>query len=140
MELQKRLVEVNVVAGVVLKQGGKYLLVQENRPGTKKHGLWNFPAGKVEDGDTIEQTAVKEAKEESGYEVELMREIDIFQKNVEEPPQHAFEARIVGGSLRWPKDEILDAKWFTIDEIRSMKEKLRGVWILGALEIVERGS
>ncbi|OGF22000.1 hypothetical protein A2Y83_03240 [Candidatus Falkowbacteria bacterium RBG_13_39_14] len=88
-------------------------------------------------GDSIEKTAIKEAKEESGFDVELVRKLDIFQKDANEPPQHAFEAKIIGGELKYPEDEILDAKWFTADEIKSMKDKLRGEWILGAIAMLE---
>lgn len=133
----KKLIQTNIVAGVVTRQDGKYLLVRENRPGTKVHGLWNFPAGRVEAGDTIEKTAVKEAKEEAGYDVELIRKLGIFQDHAQTPPKHAFEAKIVSGNLKWPKDEILDARWFTHEEIQGMKDKLREEWIIGAIEIIE---
>ncbi|HCP08865.1 MAG TPA: hypothetical protein DIT25_03655 [Candidatus Moranbacteria bacterium] len=134
--MKKEVVKTNVVAGVVIKQDGKYLLVQEKYE--KIYGLWNFPAGRVDVGDTIEQTAVKEAKEESGYDVELIRKIDIFQDTAKEDAKHAFEAKIIGGELKFPEDEILDAKWFTYGEIVGMKDKLRGAWILKAIEILER--
>lgn len=136
----EKLVQTFIVAGVVIKQDGKYLLVRENRPGTKVHGLWNLPAGKVEEGSTIEETAVKEAKEESGYDVELIRKLDIFQESEKVPPRHAFEARIIGGELKWPEGEILEAKWFTFQEIQKMAEHLRGEWILGAITILEQGK
>jgi len=136
----EKLVQTYIVAGVVIKQNGKYLLVQENRPETKVHGLWNFPAGRVEEGVTIEETAVKEAKEEAGYDVELIRKLDIFQESAEVPPRHAFEARIVGGELKWPENEILEAKWFSYEEIKGMKDTLRGLWIIEALDIMENGK
>ena len=136
----KKLTTINIVAGVVIKQDGKYLLVKENRPGTNVHGLWNFPAGKVEKGDSIEKTAIKEAKEEVGYDVELIRRLGIFQASVAAPPKHAFEAKVVGGSLQWPKDEILEAKWFTWQKIQRMKNRLREEWIIEAIRIIEEGS
>lgn len=135
-----KLIQTYIVAGVVIRQDGKYLLVQENMPGQKAHGLWNFPAGRAEEGDTIEQTAVKEAKEESGYDVELIRKLGIFQADAQTPPKHAFEAKIVGGSPNWPSEEILDAKWFTRSEIEAMKDKLRSEWIIGAVDMMEKGE
>lgn len=132
----ENLVTTHIVAGAVIKKGGEYLLVQEKQP--KAYGLWNWPAGKVEIGDSIEETAIKEAKEESGFDVELVRKLDIFQDSVDTPPKHAFEAKIIGGELNYPEDEILDAKWFTADEIKSMRDKLRGEWILGAINILEK--
>jgi 8-oxo-dGTP diphosphatase len=127
--------KVIVVSGVVLKRDGKYLLVQEKWE--KVRGLWNFPAGMVEKGDTIEGNAIKEAREEAGFKVELIRKIDIFQESASDSVKHAFEAKIIGGELRFPEDEIMDAKWFTFEEIVSMKDKLRSRWILDAVSILE---
>lgn len=125
-----------VVAGVVIQKDSKYLLVQEKQP--KAYKLWNWPAGKVDDGYTLEQTAVKEAKEESGFAVKLVRLLDIWQRTAQESVQHAFEAVIVGGELAFPKDEILDAQWFSSQELQSMKDRVRGQWILEAVALIER--
>lgn len=100
-------------------------------------GQWNWPAGKVETGDTIEGTAIKEAKEETGFDVELIRKIDIYQHDTARPVQHAFEARIVGGAINFPKDEIMDVRWFTGAELEAMKDNLRGEWILDAIQQLE---
>ncbi len=97
-----------------------------------------MPAGRVDVGDTIEGTAVKEAKEETGFDVELVRKIGIFQEEAVRPPCHAFEAKITGGTLEWPEDEILDAKWLDLAELMGMKEKLRGPWVLDSINMMER--
>ena len=124
-----------IVAGVVIYQDGKYLLVQEKQP--KAYGLWNFPAGKVDIGNTIEQSAIREAKEEVGFDVELVKKIGVFQDTTSTPAKHAFEAKIIGGELHVPEDEILDAQWLTKSEIETMKEQLRDPWILGAINTLE---
>jgi len=131
-------IKIYVVAGVVIKRDGKYLLVQEKKPSA--YGLWNLPAGHVEEGYTVEETAVKEAKEETGYDVELIRELGIFHKNADKSCKHAFLAKIIGGELSIPEKEILDVKWFTYDEILGMKEKLRTPAILEAIDLVEKGN
>ena len=38
-----------------------------------RHGYWNLPAGYLENGETVEQGALRETAEESGAEVELIR-------------------------------------------------------------------
>jgi ADP-ribose pyrophosphatase YjhB (NUDIX family) len=131
--MEKEVVMVPVVAGVVLRKGDKFLLVQEKNP--RAYKLWNLPAGRVDVGDTIEQTAIKEAKEESGFDVRLIRELGIFQDTAQEAPKHPFEAEIIGGEIAFPADEILDARWFTLDEIENMKSELRGAWILKAIKM-----
>lgn len=127
---------VPVVAGVVIERDGRYLLVQERQP--KAHGQWNLPAGKVDVGETIEQAAVREAKEECGYDVELGRHLLTIHLGIERPVLHAFAAHIIGGDLQFPLDEILDAQWFTPDQIRQLA--LRSPqYILGALELYQAG-
>ena len=121
--------QVPVVAGCVLERDGKYLLVQEKNP--KVYGKWNLPAGHVDIGETIEAAAVREAHEETGFEVELGAQISVEHPSIERPVLHAFQARIVGGELTIPPEELLDAKWFTIEEIRRLEQngELRNDWV-----------
>lgn len=123
-----------IVAGCVIKQRDKFLLVQEKHP--RCYGQWNLPAGRVQEGDSIEETAIKEAKEETGFKVHLIRKLAIFHEKTEKPVQHAFEAKIISGKLEIPKDELLDVKWFTLKEIEEMKDKLRGEWVLRSIKLV----
>lgn len=133
--MEKEIIKVAVVAGVVIKKDDKYLLVQEKQP--KAYGLWNFPAGRVDVGDNFEQTAIREAKEEMGYDVELIKKLEIFQELAEKEVRHAYTAKIIGGELKYPEDEIMDVQWFTFKEIRKMKDKLRSGWIIGAISVLE---
>ncbi len=127
-----------VVAGCVIRNDeGKYLLVQEKQQ--KVYGLWNLPAGHVDKNESIEDAAVREAREETGYEVVLQDKIGIYHETVASPVRHAFIARIIGGDLHVQENEILDAAWFSYQEITEMKleNKLRVEWIYDALTKVE---
>ncbi len=135
MSEQEETIKVEVVAGVVIKKDGKYLLLQEKQP--RAYGLWNFPAGRVDVGESLEQAAIREAKEESGYDVEIGEEIKIFHTSATDVVKHAFIGKIIGGELNFPEDEILDAQWFTFLEVEQMKDKLRSEWVLSAISILE---
>ncbi|MCX7796665.1 MAG: NUDIX domain-containing protein [bacterium] len=50
------------------KNGKIYLLMILDR-----FGYWTFPKGKVEDDESLEKTAVREVKEETGIDVEIER-------------------------------------------------------------------
>lgn len=105
----------------------------------KAYGKWNLPAGKVDEGETLEEAAIREAREECGYEVELQRRLVVIHTEANRPVLHAFSAAIVGGELNIPEDEILDAKWFTATEVRSMESDIRTpVYVLGALDAFEK--
>lgn len=120
---------VGVVAGCLVEKDGRYLLVQEKQP--KVYGLWNLPAGHVDKGETLRQAAVREAKEESGYDVELGSQIGLFHEDVDRPVKHIYQAHVTGGELQIQESEILDAKWLSFEEIRQLHSsgKLRAKWI-----------
>jgi 8-oxo-dGTP pyrophosphatase MutT (NUDIX family) len=121
--------KVGIVAGCLVVKDGKYLLVQES---TKDiYGLWCLPAGQIDEGETIEEGAIRETREESGYDVSLVSKIGIYHESIENKVKHVFEAEIVGGDATPQEGEILDVKWFTFDEIRKLNEdgKIRAPWI-----------
>ena len=59
---------IDVAAGILVDEHGRVLLMQR-LPGKHLAGLWEFPGGKVEEGETIEQALVRELDEELGIEV-----------------------------------------------------------------------
>ena len=126
LSIDDNLTYVYLVAGSVIEKDGKFLLVQEKKPSA--YGLWNLPAGKAEKQFTLEENAIKEAKEETGFDVEIIREIGVFHKEGQESVKHAFQAKIIGGALDIPEDEIMDARWFSFEEIEELnrQNKIRG--------------
>jgi 8-oxo-dGTP diphosphatase len=57
------------IAIAVVEQDGRFLIGQ--RPvGAPLAGLWEFPGGKIEPGETAEQAAVRECREETGLVVQ----------------------------------------------------------------------
>lgn len=119
----KPLATTYIICGVVLEKDGKYLLVQEKKPDV--YGKWNLPAGKVDQGETLEQAAIREAKEETGFDIELKNHLVTVHQATERPVLHAYVAEITGGELKFPEYEIMAARWFTYDEILAMKDELR---------------
>lgn len=104
------------------------MLVQDKAAAA--YGKWNLPAGKVDPGETPELAAVRETKEECGLEVEIVGHVFTFIGAVTERPDkfdhaelHAYAAKVTGGQLAFPEEEILDAKWFSYEEIKAMQAR-----------------
>jgi 8-oxo-dGTP diphosphatase len=57
-----------VVAAALIDAGGR-VLVQRRPAGTAMAGLWEFPGGKLEQGETLEAALVRELREELGVTV-----------------------------------------------------------------------
>jgi len=96
-----------------------------------------LPGGKLDFGETPAKGAVREVKEETGYDVEIRDLLGIYFKNFRGKKvtvmRIVFTTSIIRGELKFPKDELLDARWFTPSEILAMKDsQLRGV--RGAIE------
>ena len=60
---------IEVAAGVVFR--GRQVLITQRRPGDHLGGLWEFPGGKRESGETFERCLQRELREELGIEVEV---------------------------------------------------------------------
>lgn len=59
------------IAIAVVELDGRFLIGQRP-PGVALAGLWEFPGGKVEPGETAESAAVRECQEETGLVVEVV--------------------------------------------------------------------
>ncbi len=59
-----------IVAAAALVDADGRVLLQQRAPGRQMEGLWEFPGGKVEAGETPEAALVRELREELGIETE----------------------------------------------------------------------
>lgn len=109
---------VPVIAGVVIERDGKYLLIQEAKP--EVYGTWNLPGGRVDIGESLKQAAKREAKEESGFDVEIGEELFLLHPAANIPIIHAFAATITGGELKITEGEALVGGWFTWEEVQKL--------------------
>jgi 8-oxo-dGTP diphosphatase len=109
-------------AAVVRDEQGRLLLQQRS-----DNGRWGLPGGAVDPGEEPAETAVREAFEETGLDVEPVRLIGLFggkQQIVQYPNgdrtafvSATFECRVVGGEITPITDETLDVRWFGLDEL-----------------------
>lgn len=125
---------VPVVAGCVIQKDNKYLLVQEKQP--KAYGLWNLPAGHVDNGETFEEAAMREALEETGFKVKLERKLETVHPAVNRPVLHAYQARILSGDIKFDPKELIAVQWFTLEEVEELKatKKLRNDWVIDSIK------
>ncbi len=129
--------KVRDISGVVLRNDeGRFLLVQEGKPSA--YGLWNLPAGHVDPGETLVDAAIREAREETGYEVRIVSEtplVDLYDAKIERH-FHVFRAEIVGGKLMVDGEEILSAQWLSFREIQALNDagKLRAPFVYNAIQ------
>ncbi|MBM7836926.1 8-oxo-dGTP pyrophosphatase MutT (NUDIX family) [Alkalihalobacillus xiaoxiensis] len=121
-----------LVASVTVMRDDSVLLIKENKPTARNK--WNFPSGRIERGEEIFQAALREVKEETGLAVKLMSTTGVYQFQSNTNDQvilFHFMAEVVGGELSFSEEEIIEGKWFRINELsRLEKDELREPTVL----------
>ena len=112
-----------VISGCIIEKDKKILMVQEGLEHC--YGQWNYPAGHVNEFEKITDAAIREVKEETGLDVKLKGVLPIYavDKKYETHIIIRFVAEIIGGEIKFDKKEILDAKWFSAEDIKNMKQE-----------------
>lgn len=104
-------------AGIVLVEENQILLVR--RAHHPKIGFWSLPAGFMEWEEHPSQTAVREAKEETGLDVDLTRLFDIY-TGQDDPRTHAvlvlYEAQRRSGTLT-AGDDASEVQFFSLIDL-----------------------
>jgi 8-oxo-dGTP diphosphatase len=100
-------------AGGIVVRDGRVLLV--HRP---KYDDWTFPKGKAQDGESDEETALREVEEETGLRCELERELpsSTYTDSQGRPKTVRYWLmRPVEGEFA-PTNEVDDIAWLSPDE------------------------
>ena len=106
----------------IILEDNKIILIKRLNNPFKDH--WAIPGGFVEYGEKVEDAAVREAKEETGLDIELTKLVGVYSDPERDPRGHtvtvAFLSKIIGGTLKSDSD-AKDAKFIDIDELKNME-------------------
>jgi len=98
---------------IVIRKNNGYVFVKRNHEPFK--GWWALPGGLVEFGETVEEAAIREAKEETGLNIKILGIVGIYSDPKRDPRGHyvsvTYLAEAVSGSLK-PSDETKEVKVF----------------------------
>jgi ADP-ribose pyrophosphatase YjhB (NUDIX family) len=127
-----------VVASVLMEQDGQYLLIRESK--AECRNTWFLPGGRALANESLPQTAVREAREESGILAELTGLLYMDQRIGNAAAGFGNRIRFVflgipaGGVLKQAEDEhSIRAGWFSEAEIENLE--LRSPFVRKVIEI-----
>ena len=82
---------------------------------------WIMPSGGVEEGESLAQAALRETKEETGLDVELIRLVGVYSRTGNMLSMHAvvFVAKPIGGEIKCQEGETIAVEWFAFHKIPS---------------------
>jgi 8-oxo-dGTP pyrophosphatase MutT (NUDIX family) len=93
---------------------------------------WNLPGGGVDDGESPWDAAIREAREEVGIDIEIVRLTGIYWKPQKDDLVFNFEGRIVAG-VPATSDEADDVGFFAVDALPANTAPLQVERIQDAL-------
>lgn len=111
-------------AGAFVMKGKKFLILERSKKETSKHGLWELPGGKVEEGETPREAAVIETKEEAGLDIKLKANLGPHHDNKKKKTYHAYIGVPKKGQKVKLSEEHSAHKWVTPEEVLAMPKKM----------------
>jgi 8-oxo-dGTP diphosphatase len=129
------------VVGAALLRGDRVLASRRTGP-PHLAGYWEFPGGKVEDGESDVQALVRELREELGCEAEIGARLGHDLLIGETAVLRVYLARLLAGepqlvdhdAHRWlSADELDDVPWIPVDRplVALLGDQLRGINLAG---------
>jgi len=100
-------------AAIVLNEQDEILLIKGPRRG------WEMPGGQVEEGESLKNAAIRETKEESGIDIEIIKFCGIFQNVERSICNTLFLGKPIGGTPT-TSSESLEVGFFSIKEALEM--------------------
>jgi len=131
---EKKIVQKVVLGGVVVKDG-KVLILQRQKDEDIYPNMWELPSGKREESESSEAALLREVREESGLEVEIVAPVSTFEYRIEKPDeiqdctQFNFLVKPVSSKEIVLSDEHQAFAWVTPAELEryDLTEATKGV-------------
>lgn len=107
--------------GVVCLKGDAVLLIRRRRP--PRQGEWSLPGGRIEPGERAVDAALRELREETGVEAEIVALVDVVDGVFPEAGLHYV---LIDYAARWLSgapiagDDAMEARFVPLDEIDGL--------------------
>ena len=107
---------------VVVNKDNKILLVRHKK-GNQRY--WVLPGGRLEYGETFEECAIRELKEETGLDVEVERFLFLSEALAPDRSRHIvnifIKARVVGGTMKLGDEPVLvGVDFLPLEDLREL--------------------
>lgn len=102
---------------IIIEMGDGIVLIERANPPLG----WALPGGFVDYGESLEEAALREAQEETGLEVELIRQFHTYSDPKRDPRLHTITTVYIarGRGVPRPGDDAKGAKVFSKDSLPS---------------------
>lgn len=113
-------------SSAILERDGKYLLVLRRNPPSAD--MYAFPGGRAEEGETPDETALREFREETGIAARNPELFSVYDLKTHAPDGSVtshfflsvFTVEADADAVAEAADDAADLGWYSVDEIRRM--------------------
>ena len=113
-----------IAVATVMEYEGKILLVKEAKGNAQVK--WNQPAGRLESGESVKEGALRETKEETGYDVVVTGLIGIYDElssSKYSRIRFVFSAKLSSQNQGSYSNDISEVKWFDKTSIKELSKE-----------------
>ncbi|MFT3656245.1 RNA pyrophosphohydrolase [Bacillus sp. B01(2024)] len=100
-------------AFVIIQNDGRDIMLVKR----KDVPLWDLPGGGIAEGETPEAAAIREAFEETGYNVTIRQKAGEYERPAFEDTQHVFIGAVTGGTPLMDGPETAALRWFSPNQL-----------------------
>ena len=111
-----------VGVGVVIFRGEEVLLAQRGK--RPRRNTWSIPGGAQELGETVEQAGIREIREETGLEIEILGLVDVVDSiNRDDDGKVQFHYTLVDLMAEWrggeavAADDVAAVRWVKVKDL-----------------------
>lgn len=106
------------------------VVVTKYKKGNKKEGYYDIPGGKIEEGESPKQTAIREMKEETGIEIQNLKYKGIM--TIEYPDRMFILDTFISKEYEGEPQEFEEntSEWIDIDELLKKEKILSNIILL----------
>lgn len=126
----------HITVAAIVEKDGKFLMVEEISHGRV---VYNQPAGHLDPDESLQQAAVREAYEETGWHIEPTAVLGVAKYYAPENDTIYYRTSFIANAVSFDENAILDdgiqqAVWLSYEELKAAKDKLRSPLVLKNVE------
>lgn len=137
---------IGVGVGAIIVNDDGYIFLARRGPNAKnERGLWEFPGGSVEFGETLAQALQREMLEEYGIEIIVGELVDVVDHILPQEKQHwvspTYICKIKSGvpKIQEPK-KCVDIQWFDINQVPNELTQITRINLEHYIELMNKKS
>lgn len=131
----------HVTVATVIERDDKYLMVEERSNGKL---VYNQPAGHLDPNETLQQAAVRETYEETGWKIALQGVVGLALYHSPHNQVTYHRSTFYAQAVSFDETAVLDegierALWMTYEDILAESDKMRSTLVIKAIEHYRNG-